>query len=231
MATTRRHGPNALARRDALLRATVEVAAERGTAGVTHRAVTERAGLPLATVSYFFPSIEELAEEALRTFTEAEAAVQIGLAEQLADAQNTPDEVAQAFAAAAAPRLPETMAMFEAYLHAARKPEFREPVAAALDALRTIAAAAVRAAGAPDPEAAAPAFTALAHGFALHQLAAPDSVEPGAVHAASRALFLGYLLDNGYTDLALDLADSNDRRGEKARDRRQDTAPRVGRNP
>lgn len=206
MATNRRHGRSALARREALLRATVEVAAERGTAGITHRAVTERAGLPLATVSYFFSSIDELAEEALRTFTEAETATQVGLAEQLADARTTPDEVAQAFVAVAAPRLPETLAMFEAYLHAARKPEIRARVAAALDSLRAIAAAAIRAAGAPDPDAAAPAFTALANGFALHQLAVPDSVSPETVHAASRALFLGYLLDNGHTDLALRLA-------------------------
>ena len=206
MSSTRRHGPSALARREALLRATVEVAAERGVAGITHRVVTERAGLPLATVSYFFASIDELIEEALRSFIESEATAQIGLAEQLADAHNTPDEIAKAFVAVSAPRLPETLAMFEGYLHAARTPEYREPVAATLAALRKIAAAAVRAAGAPDPEAVAPAFSALAHGFALHQLAAPDAVDADMMYAANRALFLGYLLDNGYTELALKLA-------------------------
>ena len=49
------------------------MAAERGAAGVTHRAVTERAGVPLATASYFFSSIDDLVAEALRTFVADEA--------------------------------------------------------------------------------------------------------------------------------------------------------------
>lgn len=208
MSSPRRHGQNALARREALLRATVEVAAERGIAGITHRVVTERAGLPLATVSYFFASIDELVEEALRTFIESQATSQIGLADQLADAHNTPDEIAKAFAAVSAPQLPETLAMFEGYLHAARTPEFREPVAATLAAMRGIAAAAVRAAGALEPGAVAPAFSALAHGFALHQLAVPDSVDEDMMYKAFRALFLGFLIDNGHSELALNLVGS-----------------------
>lgn len=204
----RRHGASAQARKDALLRAAVEVAAEVGSAGITHRAVTERAGLPLATVSYFYDSIEDLTEEALRTFTEAEAVTQCELAEQLAAQKSTPDEVSRAFAAVAAPRFPDTLAMFEAFLHAARSERFREPVAAGLDATRRVATAAARAAGSPDPERAAPAFTALAHGFALHQLAAPGSVDPDALHSAARALFLGFLLEAGHADLALELAGS-----------------------
>src|SRR5262245_49447260 len=51
-------------RREALLRAAVEVIAEKGYAGVTHRAVAERAGVPMATTSYFFSSIHELVQEA-----------------------------------------------------------------------------------------------------------------------------------------------------------------------
>ena len=206
MATTKRHRPSAQARRDALLQATVEVAAELGTAGVTHRAVTERAGLPLATASYFFGSIDELAEEALRVFTAADADSQLALAAALAEQHSTPDEVATAFTAAVEPRRPETLAMIEAYLHAARSPEFRDALSDALAATRRVAAAAAAAAGSPDPDAGAPAFAALAHGFALHELGVPGSVPPETVHDAFRALFLGYLLDAGHTELALSLA-------------------------
>lgn len=205
MATTRRHGRSAQARREALLKATVEVAAERGRAGITHRAVTEKAGLPLATVSYFFASIDELAETALREFTEVDAAAQIELAEALAQQQSSPEEIAAAFVAVAAPRLPDTLAMFEAYLHAARDDTARERVAAALDATRRVASAAARAAGSPDPDAAAPAFAALAHGFALHRLAAPDHVEDADLLRAFRALHAGLLLEAGHTELALEL--------------------------
>src|SRR5690606_7224089 len=98
MAGPRRHRPSAQARRDALLRAAVEVAAERGAAGTTHRAVTERAGLPLATASYFFASIDDLVAEALRTFVTEEAARLEDLAEQLGGDAHHPDEIAAALA-------------------------------------------------------------------------------------------------------------------------------------
>lgn len=55
-------------RRDALVRATIEIVAERGVAGVTHRAVTERAGVPLTSATYYFTSIDAMVTEALRWF-------------------------------------------------------------------------------------------------------------------------------------------------------------------
>jgi DNA-binding transcriptional regulator YbjK len=203
--TGRRHGAAATARRDALLRACVEVAAERGRAGVTHRAVTERAGLPLATVSYFFDSIDALAEEALQTFMGAEERTQIELAEALAGASSTPEEVAAAFVAVAAPRRPETLALLEALLHAARTGD-HAGARRALDSARAVAAAAASAAGAPASETAAPALAALVHGLALHRLAAPDSVDDATTYDAFRALFLGHLLLHGETARAVELA-------------------------
>ncbi|WP_183093736.1 TetR/AcrR family transcriptional regulator [Nocardioides stalactiti] len=204
--SARRHGPSAQARREALLRATVEVTAEQGVAGVTHRAVTERAGLPLATVSYFFSSIDELAGEALRTFMAEEQARQASLADGLVAAEMSVDEAGRAFAAAAAPRLPETLALFEALLYAARHPEFRAPVGDALAAARGVASAGLSALDTPDPETLAPAMTALAHGLALHRLAEPDGLDEDATYPALRALLLGHLLDTGHEDLALELA-------------------------
>jgi DNA-binding transcriptional regulator YbjK len=174
-------------------------------AGVTHRSVTEQAGLPLATVSYFFDSINALTAEALHACIETEADAQIAVAAELAQSHSTLDEVAAAFGAATKPRTPETLAFFEACLHAARDPSFRDAVSKALAATRRATAAGARAAGAPAPDATAPAFAALSHGLALHQLAVPDSLPPDAVHAALRALFLGFLVDNGHAELALHL--------------------------
>lgn len=204
--TARRHGPSAQARRDALLRATVEIVAERGVAAVTHRAVTERAGLPLATVSYFFSSIDELEAEALRVFVAAERETQTAVAERLAAQRLTADEVGRALTAATAPRYPDTLAFFESLLHAARSEGFRDAVREALEASRSVAAAALHAVGAPDPESVAPALTALAHGLALQQSAVPDSVDEAMSYQAFRALVLGYLLESGHRDLALSLA-------------------------
>jgi len=201
---TRKHRANAQVRRDALLKATVEVAAENGMAGVTHRAVTEKAGLPLATVSYFFDSITELAIEALKVFTEADIARQRALAETLRDQKSEPEEIAAAFAEAAAARMPESLALFEVFLHAARAPELRAAVAEAITAGRQVAVEAARAAGADEPDAAA--LLALAHGFAFHTIAAPDTVDPDALRKAFRAQFLGGLMESGQTELALRLA-------------------------
>lgn len=203
--TTRQHRPSAAARRQALLQATVEVAAEVGAAGVTHRAVTERAGLPLATVSYFFDSIDALVEEALLARTQADAREQIALADGLADAHATADDVARALASYATRRLPETLALFEIFLSSARHPTFRDAVSEALVAGRRAAAAGARVAGLPDPDIAAPSLMALAHGLMLHELAVPGSLSPESMSTAFRALFLGFLLDNGHVDLALQL--------------------------
>ena len=54
------HRASGQARRAALLEAAVEVIAEQGVAGATHRAVAARAGMPTSTTSYFFSSLDEL---------------------------------------------------------------------------------------------------------------------------------------------------------------------------
>lgn len=203
--TTRQHGPSALARRQKLLQATIEVAARVGIAGVTHRAVTEQAGLPLATISYFFDSIDTLIEEALRERARADTREQVALAEALADAHTTPDGIARAFASDITQRFPETLALFEMLLHAARDPAIRDAVGGALAAKRQAAAAGARAAGSPEPDTAAPALVALVHGLMLHEMAVPGCLPPESMYSAFRALFLGFLLDNGHVELALQL--------------------------
>jgi DNA-binding transcriptional regulator YbjK len=207
MATNpRRHRASAQARREALLRAAMEVAAERGMAGVSHRTVTEKAGLPLATISYFFDSITELAQEAIRVFVEADTAEQLALAESLGERHSAPADILAAFAEAAAPRRPETPALLEVLLHASRSPELRGAVTEAIEAGRHVAEAAARAGGASNPDSAA--ILALAHGYALHRLAAPDTVAADALQRGLRALLLGGLLDQGHVELAVRLAES-----------------------
>ena len=45
------------------MRATLELIGEHGPDAVTHRAVAERAGLPLSATTYWFDSKEELLQE------------------------------------------------------------------------------------------------------------------------------------------------------------------------
>lgn len=173
---------------------------------MTHRAVTEKAGMPLATASYFFSSIDDLAAEALRTFTGERAAMLRTLAGELAAEEREPQEVAGAFAEAALIKGPWTAAQFEAYLHAARTPEFRQVVSETLASFRQVVVSALAAAGIADADTTAPAFVALTDGFALHHLALPQELDAEALRHAFRWLLIGYLVDIGATDRALSLA-------------------------
>jgi DNA-binding transcriptional regulator YbjK len=65
MASTKPHRPRGTARREALLDATLTLIGEFGADAVTHRRVAERAGLPLASTTYWFDSKEQLLTEAL----------------------------------------------------------------------------------------------------------------------------------------------------------------------
>jgi TetR/AcrR family transcriptional regulator, regulator of biofilm formation and stress response len=58
------------ASRRAILAAATQVIVERGVAGVTHRAVAEAAGVPLARVSYHFARVDDLLLAAARQYLE-----------------------------------------------------------------------------------------------------------------------------------------------------------------
>jgi TetR/AcrR family transcriptional regulator, regulator of biofilm formation and stress response len=211
----REHRRRSLERRAALVRATISVLADRGVAGVTHRAVTEAAGVPLATVSYFWSSIDELTNEALSTIVTEDAT---GLAEATAGLTGdlaSAEELATVAARVSAPRRPETIAQFEAYLDAARSTRHRPAVADAIGAFRRVAEATLAGAGLADASAAAEALVALSDGFALLQLATAADLDAeagtstgtgtgtggiggtAALERAFRALIAGYLVEQG----------------------------------
>ncbi|NMO94028.1 TetR/AcrR family transcriptional regulator [Actinomycetospora sp. TBRC 11914] len=63
-----RENPRTGATRTALLNAALDVAAENGVKGVTHRRVATAAGLSLGLTSYYFSSLDDLMLEAFRLF-------------------------------------------------------------------------------------------------------------------------------------------------------------------
>jgi DNA-binding transcriptional regulator YbjK len=193
----REHRQRSRERRATLVRAAISVLADRGVAGVTHRAVTEAAGVPLATVSYFWSSIDELTNEALSMIVAEEAT---GLAEVTAGLTgdlSSAEELAAVAARVSAPRRPETIAQFEAYLDAARSPRHRPGVVEAVGAFRRTAETCLAGAGLADTGAAAEALVALSDGFALLQLATADDPGAAPLERAFRALIAGYLLEQG----------------------------------
>jgi DNA-binding transcriptional regulator YbjK len=188
------HRASGQARRDALLKAAIEVVAERGVAGATHREVAARAGVPASTTSYFFASIDDLVLEALRTF----AAGQVAQIEALTAAIEPTGAGLDALAGQVAEALfaaPDqaNVAQFETYLEATRRPELRDEVAQVLGAFERLAEATLRAAGVRRAADGAQAFVALADGFTLHHLARPRGrQDTDAMREAMRALFVAY---------------------------------------
>ena len=186
-------------RREALLRATIELLGETGVRSVTHRAVAERAGVPLASTTYYFRSVHELVEEALKLHVAERVAELQGMATLAlgiggASAADIAERLAEVLVAAPTPIL---VAQYQMYLEAGRNPALQPAVAEALSAFEGLAAGMLRALGASDPEGAAEAFVALLDGFALHRLARPrdPAREAAALFAAMRALFLEQVMD------------------------------------
>jgi AcrR family transcriptional regulator len=179
-------------KRDALLAAAVEVVGEHGLAGTTHRAVTEHAGVPLATASYYFSSIGDLIAEALEAFVR-ETAAQMTVPDlgELA-ASVTPADVGHWYA----DRIMELgrvqrLAFYEVIVNAARSPELAGPAKHALDTYQEAAASGLRVVGAPGADRQARAFLALSLGFGLLHLADPDADDDDQLFEAIRDLFLG----------------------------------------
>jgi DNA-binding transcriptional regulator YbjK len=191
-------------RREALLRATIELLGETGVRSVTHRAVAERAGVPLASTTYYFRSVHELVEEALKLHVTERVAALSGMATLAlgiggASAADIAERLAEVLVAAPTPIL---VAQYQMYLDAGRNPALQPAVAEALSAFEGLAAGMLRALGASDPEGAAEAFVALLDGFALHRLARPrdPAREAAALFTAMRALFLEQVMDAATRD-------------------------------
>ena len=71
MPSKRRHDPE---RRERIIEAALDVIAEHGIAGTTHRRIAERADVPLGSMTYHFTGLDELILAAFsRLYTEAAA--------------------------------------------------------------------------------------------------------------------------------------------------------------
>jgi DNA-binding transcriptional regulator YbjK len=191
-------------RRDALLRATIELLGDTGAKSITHRAVAERAGLPLASTTYYFASVQQLIEEALKLHVAERVAELSGMAAVAleargASANDIAERLAEVLASAPTPIL---VAQYQMYLEAGRNPALQPAVAEALAAFEGLAAGVLGALGAREPASTAEAFVALLDGFALHRLARPrhPGREAAALVGAMRALFLEQVMDADVRD-------------------------------
>lgn len=193
-------------RRDELLAAAIELFAEGGSRSITHRAVAARAGLPSATTTYYFESIDELIREALGAHIdqwsrdlEALAAVDIDVDISLDDASAL---IARVFAL----RGPEVAALELAiFLAAARVPELRDNAARSMQALEDLATNVLERVGVHAPGALAASIVTLIIGTALRRQSGlyTEDVEARLLVSAIRGLVAAHAIGPDGVDRTL----------------------------
>lgn len=114
-------------RRYALVRAAADLLCEGGFEAVSHRAVAERADLPLASTTYYFASLDELVENAVEYLGAAEVA-QLrdrvrALPRRRRGAEATADLLMDLLAAE--PTREQLISRYERYIACARHPGLR----------------------------------------------------------------------------------------------------------
>ncbi len=198
---SRAHRASAQRRREALLDAAAELAAEVGAGAVTHRAVAARAGVPLSTTSYFFSSIDELVSEALRRgvqgrvadFDAAERAWVLGEGPIDAVIEDVIDQVLASSVTAEGSQV-------EYYLAAGRDAELRPHASATVTRFAERTSWQLERLGARGPDDAAWALQAWGDGAMLHRLAGVETDHRERLRAGMRALLAAAMLSEAETD-------------------------------
>lgn len=126
-------------RRAEIIEATLRVIERDGVAGVTHRTVAKEAGVPTTSTTYHFASLDDLL---IATLIECarDMATEVYWMIDRARSRGSrgAEEVANLLAEAIGPRRGRTMAEYELYLLAARRPELRPAARRWLDVLTSM---------------------------------------------------------------------------------------------
>ncbi len=184
-------------RRDELLNAAIELFAEGGSRAITHRAVSLRAGLPSATTTYYFESIDELIREALGAHIDQWTADLEALSKVDIDVDVSLDDAAGFITTVFAARGPEVAALeLSIFLAASRQPELRDQAARAMRAFESLAGSMLTRVGIDTPGELAGAIVALIAGTALRRQSSlyTEEVEARLLTMAIRNLVAAHAL-------------------------------------
>jgi DNA-binding transcriptional regulator YbjK len=167
--------PRGTARREALVRAALQIVGEIGPDALTHRRVAEAAGLPLASTTYWFSSKEELLTAAFELAASEEISL---MRERVARLGDQPDPVDAIVALVLAPdddphriNRASMIAAYALYLEAARHPWLRELSSRWTGAYLDSATDILTQAGVIKPRLTAELVVAAADGLLIDQLA------------------------------------------------------------
>jgi DNA-binding transcriptional regulator YbjK len=170
--------PRGPARREALLEAVLAIVAEVGAEAVTHRRVAERAGLPLASTTYWFDSKEDLLTAALELAAERDVARLRALTVELRER----DPLEAVLDAVLDPLEEPTsraslMAAYALLLEAARRPALQALARRWTDAYLDTIGELLERAGSPPPREDTRLILAAADGLLLEELATGEAVD------------------------------------------------------
>jgi len=179
-------------RRSALIEAAAGLLLEEGLTAITHRAVATRAGLPLASTTYYFTSADDLRDEALQHVAEAWSgrarAVVDALPAQL-DAAGAAEAVVGIIGADAPSQ--EMLLMYERYLEAGRHQRLRAVVVTWNTDLKALVQEVLRRTGLPADSDRAGLVLAVADGVAVTALAEGAPPHAAVVAALGQLFSLG----------------------------------------
>lgn len=193
-------------RRDELLAAAIELFAEGGTRAVTHRAVARRAGLPPATTTYYFATIEDLLREALAAHIHQWTADLTSLTQVDLAARVSLDEATNLMSYVFARRGPEVAALeISIFLAATRDPDLREAATDALRQFEGLAIGALSRLGVENVEPLAASIIALIAGTGLRRQSGQytENEEARLMARAIRDLVAAHLLGEDAINQAL----------------------------
>lgn len=113
-------------RRDRLIDVTLDLIAEVGVAGISHRKIAARADVPLGSMTYHFDGIEEVLHEAFTRFAERIAASFEARLSAATDADEALDAVVDLVHELSDPgNVRDQVVSYELYTLAARDPQYR----------------------------------------------------------------------------------------------------------
>ncbi len=124
--------PKGERRRYVLISAAAELLCEGGFEAVRHRAVARRAGLPLASTTYYFSSLDDLVQSAVEYLGAVEAGQLRARVDALPRRRRGPEATADVLVdllvgdLSGAATSEELISRYERYIACARQPELRE---------------------------------------------------------------------------------------------------------
>jgi DNA-binding transcriptional regulator YbjK len=168
-------------RRTEILDAALQVLAEQGMRGLTHRAVDAAAAIPQGSASYWFRSRSALVTGCMERLLELDLAVEMpGVLG--AGPETFVDVLVQVGVAMATTGRHRTLARYELSLAAVRDPALRAELVAGGDMIRELGATALARLGSADPAGASAELAALLDGLVFTALVRGPR-DPGALAA------------------------------------------------